>query len=186
MNRNTRNANMKILPLILGLAITGPAANAAEPLPYGHSDFVPTPERPIGIHGDGTGHFPGATLVSEFWDGKPVWGKVENVKSKYHSAESNELIYGDQVPKNILWKTEVPGWTYAKPIPVKGRLYGVGVPDWIWCADQATGKILWKERLTLASCEPELDGKPEEQKKRQEIYDIGMAASLIDTVFPVQ
>lgn len=172
------------LTLLAGLLASGPIT-AAEPLPYGHQDFVPTPERPIGIHGDGNGHFSGATLVSEFWDGRPEWGEVEYrpLKGKEKETKQAEFRYADQVPKNILWKTELPGWTYAQPIPVKGRLYGIGEPDWVWCADQTTGKILWKERLTIASCDPALVGKPDEQKRLQEIYDIGRAACFIDIPF---
>lgn len=148
-------------------------------LPYGHKNFVPTPERPIGFQGDGNGHFPGATLVSEFWEGRPTMGEVE----LFDGRKKEMLVYADQISKNILWKTELPGWTYAKPIPVKGRLYGVAEPDWVWCADQTTGKILWQERLTLASCEPDLAGRPEEQKKRQEIYDIGRALQFLEIPF---
>ena len=173
----------KLGSMLLAGCITS-ASIAAEdktPLPYGHPDFVPTPERPIGFQGDGNGHFPGATMVSEFWDGRPIWGEVELRDEK--KGKSPALVYADQVPKNILWKTELPGWTYAKPIPVKGRLYGIAEPDWVWCADQATGKILWQERLTLASVEPDLAGKPDEQRKRQEIYDIGRAVHFIEIPF---
>jgi hypothetical protein len=45
---------LALVTLVGGLA-------AAEPLPYGHKDFVPTPERPVGFRGDGSGHFPGTT-----------------------------------------------------------------------------------------------------------------------------
>lgn len=184
-NHNPSRTNMHMtknitLALLAGVLANGPIT-AAEPLPYGHPDFVPTPERPIGFQGDGNGHFPGATLVSEFWDGRPIWGEVELRDEK--QGKSPALVYADQVPKNILWKTELPGWTYAKPIPVKGRLYGIAEPDWVWCADQATGKILWQERLTLASVEPDLAGKPDEQRKRQEIYDIGRAVHFIEIPF---
>jgi len=169
------------LTLLAGLLASG-SITAAEPLPYGHPDFVPTPERPIGFQGDGNGHFPGATLVSEFWEGRPMWGGAETVKG---INGWSGFVYADQVPKNILWKTELPGWTYAQPIPVKGRLYGIAEPDWVWCADQATGKILWQQRLTYASCQPELAGKPEEQKKLQEIYDIGRAAIFLDVPYRI-
>ena len=80
LRRTTPSRNLT-LTLLAGLFASGPIT-ASEPLPYGHPDFVPTPERPIGIHGDGNGHFPGATLVSEFWDGKPVWGAVPYVGNK--------------------------------------------------------------------------------------------------------
>jgi hypothetical protein len=170
---------MRTRSALLGLLLAT-IVNAVDSVPYGHPDFVPTPERPIGYQGDGNGHFPGATLVSEFWEGRPVvnTGKVEMIFGK-----APTLVYGDQVPKNILWKTELPGWTYAQPIPVKGRVYGIAEPDWVWCADQQTGQILWQERLTIASCDPALAGKPEEQKKRQEIYDIGKAAIFLDVPY---
>lgn len=160
------------------------AAEDKTPLPYGHPDFVPTPERPIGFQGDGNGHFPGATMVSEFWEGRPKWGSAEMMHDKGKEGWQG-FLYADQVPKNILWKTELPGWTYAQPIPVKGRLYGIAEPDWVWCADQVTGKILWQQRLTYASCQPELAGTPEEQKKLQEIYDIGRAAIFLDVPYRV-
>ena len=47
---------------------------------------------------------------------------------------------------------------FALSIPAKGRLYGIAEPDWVWCADQKTGKILWQQRLTLASCDRVLGG----------------------------
>ena len=93
--------------LLAALAAASAAAMPAAPA-YGSPEFRPTPERPIGFQGDGNGHFPGASLVSEFWEGWPVMREVE-VQDGGNERKERALVYGDRVPKNILWKTELPG-----------------------------------------------------------------------------
>ena len=63
----------------------------AADLPHGHPDFDPSPERPAGLQGDGTGHFPGATVVT---------------KGDFRTGE------------NIIWRAKMPNWGYSSPIVV--------------------------------------------------------------------
>ena len=83
------------LTLLAGLLASGPIAAAdlsaiasakAEPLPYGHPDFVPTSERPIGFRGNGSGHFPGATPPSSF---------------------------SEKDGKNVRWSIKLPSWSQS-------------------------------------------------------------------------
>ncbi len=87
-----------------------------KPLPLGHADFQPTPERPVGWRGDGTGCFPGATPVSE-WD--------------------------CETGKNVLWKVDVPYWGSTSPIVAKGKVITACEPGVLLCYDAQTGKLLW-------------------------------------------
>ena len=92
------------------------AALADGPAAYGHPDYYPTSERPAGLQGDGSGHFPGASPVAE-WDFR--------------------------TGRNIVWRCRLPGWGYSSPILVGDRVF-VTV-DWskLICVDARTGKILW-------------------------------------------
>jgi len=56
------------------LGVISLSAFAEEPPPYGHKDFYPSAERPIGFRGDGNGSFPGATPVTEWWEHTPKRG----------------------------------------------------------------------------------------------------------------
>jgi hypothetical protein len=69
---------MRIQHLLITLALaTAATVHAAENLPYGHPDFLPTPSRPIGFGGDGNSYYPGASPVYEFWEGRPKPVTVE-------------------------------------------------------------------------------------------------------------
>jgi hypothetical protein len=58
---------MRVKSLLLTTTLAALSALcAAEPL-LGGRDFVPTPARPVGFRGDGTGCFPGATPPTQ-WD----------------------------------------------------------------------------------------------------------------------
>jgi hypothetical protein len=85
-------------PLITILVLTLLATNlssAAESPAYGHKDFVPSPQHPVGWRGDGsTGIFPGATPPTQ-WDSSG---------------------------KGVLWRVTMPHQTLASPIVVKGKV----------------------------------------------------------------
>jgi outer membrane protein assembly factor BamB len=105
--------------LMLSVSATGWAGDA----PLGHKDFVPTPERPVGWRGDGTGCFPGATPPIE-------WSET----------------------KNIIWKTPMPSWTNASPVPMgdpagegAGRAFTCAEKTTLICCDAASGKTLWSQ-----------------------------------------
>lgn len=106
------------LPLLLCLCVfasfNAPASGGDVPL--GHADFKPTPERPIGWRGDGSGVFPGATPVTE-WD--------------YETG------------KNIIWKAETPYWGTPSPIVVDGKVITACEPHTLLAYDAETGKLLW-------------------------------------------
>ena len=48
----------------------------ANDLPLGHRDFYPSPERPVGFHGDGSRRFPGAESVTSWGPGKNICWSV--------------------------------------------------------------------------------------------------------------
>jgi hypothetical protein len=99
----------------LGLALT---AWAAETL--GHKDFHPSPARPVGWRGDGTGVYPGAAGVPLDWD----------------------LATGS----NVLWKDTL-GYSLSAPVVFGGKVFTAEEPDGVVCLDAATGKQLWKQNM---------------------------------------
>ncbi len=108
---------MTLAIVAAGLLQAGSAQGADDkPLPLGHKDFQPTPKRPVGWRGDGTGCFPGATPVSE-WDCK--------------------------TGKNVLWKVDTPYWGTTSPIVAKGRVLTACEPCVLLCYDANSGELLW-------------------------------------------
>lgn len=118
------NRCVSVLASLLAWTV-GSWACAAEP-PMGSADFVPTPDRPVGFRGDGSGIYPGATPPTEF---------------------SNT--------KNLLWVTKIPvvekpgGWSHSPPMVVGKRVFVSAEPDSTLCLDADTGKILWRDALGL-------------------------------------
>jgi outer membrane protein assembly factor BamB len=100
----------------------GFALEVADRLPLGHPDFVPTPARPVGWRGDGTGIYPGATPVAD-WD----------LTSK----------------RNVVWQTRMPFFSAAGPIVVGDRVFTTGEPDLLICVDARTGKELWRQHCAV-------------------------------------
>jgi outer membrane protein assembly factor BamB len=98
-----------LVPVALGAATAAAAA-----LPYGHADFVPTPERPANFRGDPRGGYPGATMPSAF---SPT--------------------------TNLHWKIE-PGEGCGAVVVVGKRLYLQAAPNALVCCDAVTGKELWR------------------------------------------
>jgi hypothetical protein len=93
---------------------------AAESVPLGHRDFYPSPERPIGWRGDGTGAWPGAKIVTT-WDAKSG--------------------------SNVVWKTPMPAVSMAQPLVVGEKVLTMADPDLLVCVDVHTGKILWQTQI---------------------------------------
>lgn len=132
------------VPVVLALLAS---AWAGGPVPYGHRDFYPSPERPVGFRGDGNGYFPGATPVTVWWEGTPERVKV-TVREKRGRTEKQELWdYADRKSHNIVWKTPLPGWSMAPPIVVGDCVFCVGEPHWLVCLDARSGKLLWKREV---------------------------------------
>ena len=128
----------KILMLIVTLALAA-TLHAADAVPYGHKDFVPTPEQPIGYRGDGTGVFPGATPVTEFWEGTPT--PVKNKDGNIERWAASE----DGKSKNIIWMSEMPSWSKSGVIVVGKKLFTKAEPNLLVCVDADSGKILWSK-----------------------------------------
>ena len=155
---------------LLALCLAVPAAFAAEspaatkpigPL-LGASDFLPTPEMPVGFRPNNA-WYPGAGRPPlEFWDGTP--GEVP-VSGTFGNppARGTQKVWDctDTKSKNILWKAPAPGWGLTHPIVVGKRVFAVGHPDVVACYDLDSGKVLWQKRISPVF----LDGLPEAQAK---------------------
>jgi outer membrane protein assembly factor BamB len=125
---------------ILTLAILLTAAISAQdqpkPTPYGHRDFVPAPERPLGFRGDGSGYFPGSTPVT-------VWDEASG--------------------KNIVWKSTQPYWGHGEPVVVGDRVFIVQELDpddltkvgpELVCLSLKDGSELWRREFDHLSVFP--------------------------------
>jgi outer membrane protein assembly factor BamB len=113
--------------ILLLAACLGVVAWAAD-VPLGHPDFYPSPERPIGWRGDGTGAFPGATPVTS-WNSKT----------------------GD----NVVWKARMPAPSWSQPLVVGEKVFVTADPNWLICVNIHTGAILWKQQVDHLTQLPE-------------------------------
>lgn len=107
-----------ILRLFVLLAAAVPAL--AADLPLGHKDFYPSPQRPVGWRGDGSGAFPGATPVAE-WDGA--------------------------AGKNVVWKVAMPGPSFSQPVVVGDKVFTLADPNLLICVSAIDGKVLWQKAV---------------------------------------
>ncbi len=168
MKRSTRTL---AATLALGLAV--PATFAGEPLPYGHVDFVPTPERPMIFRAGGNGWYPGATPPTEWSEGTPVQVDMKGI----YGSERREGVrkvwdFADTKSKNILWKVPVPGWGYALPLVVRDHVISLGHPHFVTCYDVKTGKQVWQREALPLLC----DGQPEDKARAAQVaIDLAMA-----------
>jgi len=108
-----------ILMLAVALALTT-TLHAASVVPLGHPDFYPSPERPVGWRGDGTGAWPGAKCVTNW------------------NSETGE---------NIVWKTNTPGAGLCQPIVVGEKVFITADPNWLLCYNIHDGKLLWQTAI---------------------------------------
>jgi outer membrane protein assembly factor BamB len=128
----TRFAPLLALTLMLGAAEQGPApsqvlapaADRPAEVTLGSAGFLPSAEHPIGYRGDGSGCYPGAT------DPCLVWYE--------HGASPGP-------DTNLLWKTDLGGYTQSHPIVVGNRLITLEEPNRIVCLDAGNGKLLWRK-----------------------------------------
>jgi hypothetical protein len=182
----------KIIPALLAGLLSAGLASGAEgaaargqgkALPYGHKDFVPTPERPIYFRA-GNGEYPGATPPMEWWDGTPIQrdGKVRNHWThQLEPARGKLWDFADRQSKNILWKVPVPGWSLSHPIVVGTRVFAIGEPDFVTGWDADTGKVLWQRRVMPLL----LDGLPEEKARAgQKVLDLARALFYVSASGP--
>lgn len=71
-----------------------------------------------GFRGDGTGRFPSARPPKSWSD-----------------------------EANVIWKTPLPGRSYASPVLANGRLFVTAEPKTVLCVDSQSGEILWKQEV---------------------------------------
>lgn len=117
---------------------------------YGHPDFYPSPERPVGYRGDGNGYFPGARLLDGFWEGTPT--QIEISYKDMHEGQERGQKTGtawdvaDDKTHNIVWKTRLPAWANTQPLVVGDLVFTTAEPDRLVCLDARTGTIRWAAR----------------------------------------
>ena len=129
--------------VLCALMPTAHFASAGD-VPLGHRDFFPSDERPVGFCGDGNAYFPGATPVREFWDGTPVKIRRESREPGWKKqVVCDHWDFKDDKPKNIIWKTMIPGWANTQPTVVGERVFTYTEPYSLVCCDGADGRILW-------------------------------------------
>src|SRR5271155_3398963 len=87
---------LALLGLVHGQQLWSADASAAAGL-LGSPKYMPSPDRPVGWRGDGTGRYPGATPPT-------AWGRK-------HAGSGYET-------KNILWATPLPNGGVSCPIIV--------------------------------------------------------------------
>ncbi|MEI7832547.1 MAG: PQQ-binding-like beta-propeller repeat protein [bacterium] len=131
----------KILMLIVTLALAA-TLYAADAVPLGHPDFYPSPERPLGWRGDGTGAWPGADVVA-------TW-----------NADTGD---------NIVWKVETPGAGLCQPIVVGEKLFITADPNLLLCYNVNDGKLLWQTAIDHTLCMNEEDRKA--AREEQAFFD---------------
>jgi len=89
------------------------------------ADSGPSPGRPVGWRGDGSGQYPSANPVTQW--------KAE---------------------ENVLWQAEV-GQGHSSPIVVGQRVLITSEPDLLVCVDAETGRELWRKSHKLADISAE-------------------------------
>ena len=115
-----KQSRVRVLALagLLGLTFDAQAGDASSIPLLGSLDFRPTPERPFGWRGDGSGRFPGATPVTE-------WSSTKNVR----------------------WSAVV-GQGYSSPILTEKFVFVASEPNLVVCLRRSDGVQEWKLALT--------------------------------------
>jgi len=158
----------RTMPILCLLTVLT-ALSAADQVPLGHPDFYPSDARPVGYRGDGSGCFPGATPVLAFWEGTPALVEMSYIDRHGREQTTKSWTLEDDTRKNIVWKTEMPGYANSQPIVVGDRVFTYSDPHTISCVDIESGEILWsRDNIPW-----ELAGKPRaEAEKLQALADI--------------
>ena len=116
----TANIAFRVFWILLITAISTNSVRSAEPAapaPLGSPDYRPTPERPFGWRGDGSGQFPAATPPTQ-WSAK----------------------------KNIRWATVV-GSSYSSPILTDKAVIVTAEPNLVICLNRADGSVRWRIKV---------------------------------------
>jgi len=139
------------MPAIVALLLIHPLVTAQDPgakgsdkAPLGATEFYPSPERPIGWRGDGSGRYPKATPPTS-------WERKKDGKG--------------YATKGILWMTPLPDTGVSSPIVVGERIFLTTEVADLVCFDKQTGRILW------IRSNPEFEGLSEEERKANPAFD---------------
>jgi outer membrane protein assembly factor BamB len=125
------------------LPIRRVAAPAATGPRLGSADFTPSPNRPVGWRGDGTGRFPAAT--------PPI-------------AWQRKQAGADCATKGIVWMTPLPNTSVSSPIIVGDRIFVTAEVSDLVCLDKRTGRVLW------IRSNPEFERVPAGDRKANPAY----------------
>jgi outer membrane protein assembly factor BamB len=128
----------------LAIVVTTAPLLAGDSTALGGKDFYPSSEQPVGYRGDGNGWFPGATPVATFGDGKAV--KIDTPGKGWGKPKFRWSL-GDAKSHNIVWKVATPSWVNSQPIVVGDKVFTCGEPDFLFCYDAKTGKLLWQRSV---------------------------------------
>jgi outer membrane protein assembly factor BamB len=113
------------------------AVLAADGLPLGHPDYYPSPERPLGWRGDGTGAWPGAAGV---------------------------ITWNPETGQNVAWKAALPGAGMAQPLVVGEKVFVTADPNLLVCLNVHDGTILWQTAIDhTTAMTPEQAAKAREE-----------------------
>ncbi len=160
---------MSRLPLLMVLVGALAQVPAADPPLFAGDDFYPSPERPVGFRGDGSGYFPGARIVTEWWEGTPAQVEWEYTDKRGRKDTEKAWVFTDEKSHNIVWKAELPAWANGHPVVVGDRVFTLGEPDYLFCHDANSGELLWTRR-----CNPwqAAGTDPGTAEKLQTLYDL--------------
>jgi outer membrane protein assembly factor BamB len=61
--------------------------------------------------------------------------------------------------RNVLWKIDFPDWGHSLPIVVGDKLFITTEPQWLYCVDAATGRVLWKQESNVFDLVPGEEGQ---------------------------
>ena len=170
---------------LMALTLFGGAIGGEVPL--GDKDFYPTPERPIGFRGDNNGYFPGAKIVTEFYEAPPVEDTMEFINRRGDKEIGKFINLGDGPSKNIVWKVKLPSWGNTQPIVVGDKVFTLAEPDMMVCLSAKSGKILWTDSVNAWEVEAIERNNGEalsaEQKKAvdlaRNLYEIWLAIDAV-------
>ena len=171
-----------IMTMLFGLALGG----QTKEVPLGDKDFYPTPERPIGFRGDNNGYFPGAKIVTEFYEAPPVEDTMEIINGRGHKVASEFINLGKGPSKNIVWKVKLPSCGNTQPIVVGDKVFTLAEPDMMVCLSAKSGKILWVDSVNpweIEAIERFGGDLSAEQKKAvhtaRDLYEIWLALDAV-------
>jgi outer membrane protein assembly factor BamB len=135
----TQRTHLLLALIVILMAVSAGSAGPNEDLPLGHKDFYPSADRPVGLQGDGTGHFPAGEMVTS-WDFR--------------------------TGKNIVWSTKLSSWGYSSPIVVGDKVFVTADFNRLICLDARTGKTLWERtNWTWDTAIPDPQKRQDLQKK---------------------